>query len=109
MLKYKAPAVKWINDADPVCDNPGITIDSVNNDRTVYLIGEQEADGAEELNQWIKMNYEVLFENELNGWYTDESLWPKNRNMKLFHEWFEVECHTVLIDTLDSPIEDDET
>ena len=55
------------------------------------------------------MNYEALFENELEGWYTDESLWPKKRDLKLFREWFNVECHTVIEDTVGLPIEDDET
>ncbi len=54
------------------------------------------------------MNYEALFESELEEWYTDEKLWPKKRDIKLFHEWFEVECHTVIIDTIEGPIEDDE-
>lgn len=40
---------------------------------------------------------------------TDESLWPKKRNLSLFYEWFEMECHSVLIDTVGTPIEDDET
>ena len=107
--KYKAPAVRWVNEADPYNDDPGITIESVNEDRTVYLIREEEADSPGELKKWIKMNCEILFENELSGWYTDESLWPKKRNISLYYEWFEVECHTVIIDTLGLPIEDDET
>ena len=80
ILKYKTPAVKWVNDAD----TPDI------------------------FNQWIKKNFKAFFENELEGWYTDERLWPKKRNLKLFYEWFEVECHSVIVDTVDLPIEDDE-
>ena len=109
ILKYKAPAVQWINEADPYNEDPGITIDSVNEDRNVYLIRDEDADTPEILKKWVKLNYEKLFENELHGWYTDESLWPKKRNLSLFYEWFEMECHSVLIDTVGTPIEDDET
>ena len=56
----------------------------------------------------ISLNFEQLFESEIEDWYTDESLWPKNRNRKLFDEWFDVECHSVLIDTVDGKIIDDE-
>jgi hypothetical protein len=28
--------------------------------------------------------------------------------LKLFKKWFEVQCHTVLIDTVEEPIVDDE-
>ena len=108
ILKYKTPAVKWVNDADPINDNPGITTESINEERTVYLITDEDADTLDIFNQWIKKNFKALFENELEGWYTDERLWPKKRNLKLFYEWFEVECHSVIVDTVESPIEDDE-
>jgi hypothetical protein len=35
ILKYKAPFIKWVNDADPYKDDPGITIEGANQDRTV--------------------------------------------------------------------------
>jgi len=44
ILKNKDPAVKWINEADPYDADPSITIESVNTDRTVYLIGNEDAD-----------------------------------------------------------------
>lgn len=107
-LKYKQPAVKWINEADPYNDNPGITLESVNEDRTVYLIREEDADTPDDLKEWIKLNHEALFERELDGWYSDESLWPKKLTLSLFYKWFEVECNTVIIDTVDYDIVDEE-
>ena len=109
ILRYKEPAVEWINEADPYNDDPGITIESVNEERTLYLIRDKDADTPADIEEWIKLNYDVLFESELDGWYTDEKLWPKYRSIKLFRKWFDVECHTVLVDTVDSAIEDDET
>ena len=80
ILKYKDPFIHWVNEADPYDDNPGITLESANKDRTVYLINE---DDAENLEEWISLNFIQLFEGELEDWYTDESLWPKKRNKKL--------------------------
>ena len=106
ILKYKEPFIRWINEADPYEDDTGITSKNANEDRNVYLITDEDGENVEE---WISLNYKTLFENELEGWYIDESLWPKKRDKKTFYEWFEVECHTVIIDTVNGPIEDDET
>ena len=108
LLKYKSPAVKWINEADPYNDAPGISITSANEDRIVYLIMDTDAEDSGIVDKWINLNYESLFENELEGWYTDESLWPEKRDLKLFNKWFDVECHSVVEDTVGLPIEGDE-
>lgn len=108
LLKYKAPAIQWINEADPYDDDPEITEDDVNEERTVYLISDEAGDTKDSVDRWIKENYKELFERELAGWYTDPDLWPEKRTLRLFREWFDVECHTVVIDTAgDTIIEDD--
>ena len=105
ILKCKKPFIRWLNESDPYDDNPGITLEMANEDRTVYLIQE---DDAENLEEWVSLNFMNLFENELESWYTDESLWPTDRDKRLFDEWFEVECHSVLVDTVGGDITDDE-
>jgi len=105
ILRYKKPFVQWINEADPVKDTSEITMNSANEERTVYLITDADAENIE---AWIRENYEALFEGELEGWYTDETLWPQNRDYKTFREWFEVECHSVILDTVGGEIYDDE-
>ena len=99
ILRYSEPAIAWINAADPYGVGPQVTGPSVNSDRTVYLVGDEVADSDEALAQWIALNFEALFEQELEAWYTDESVWPTGRTLRLFLEWFEVECHSVLVDT----------
>ena len=105
ILKCKPPMVEWINDTDPREDSPAVNLEDANREKTVYLISEHD---AENLDRWLKMNFKSLFESELEDWYLDESMWPKKRTMKVFQEWFDVECHTVIIDTVGTPIEDDE-
>lgn len=107
ILKYKDPAIRWINEADPYHEDPGITKEDVNEDRTVYLISDEVGESPEAVREWIKLNREVLFESELEGWYNSPELWPKKRTQKLFDDWFDVECHTVLEDTVEGPIFDD--
>lgn len=105
ILKYKEPMVRWINESDPYNDNPGITLASANKENTVYLVRDRD---AENLQKWLSRNFKMLFENELDGWYTDETLWPPKLNRKMFDEWFDVECHSVLLDTVGGAITDDE-
>lgn len=105
ILKYKEPFITWVNESDPLNKAPGITLEKANQECNVYLITE---DDSEHLDDWISLNFSQLFEIELEDWYTDESLWPQNRTKKLFDEWFSVECHTVIIDTVGGEIFDDE-
>lgn len=107
ILRYKEPAIRWINDADPVNENPGITEKELNQECTIYLISDEDADSDQTVEAWIKRNYIELFEAELDGWYTDSDLWPNPITLKLFNEWFTVECHSVLIDTVGDKIFDD--
>ncbi len=108
ILKYKAPAIKWVNASDPYDDDPGITSDNIKDDQTVYLISEYDAESPDTVNKWLKLNYRSLFDTELENWYTDESLWPKKRTFALFQKWFDYECHSILVDTVEGPIVDDE-
>jgi hypothetical protein len=38
-------------------------------------------------------------QEQLDGWYTDESVWPKDRTLKVFQQWFECRLHSVVLDT----------
>ena len=61
-------------------------------EQTVYLIHPIE--GRDELEDWIERRHEVLFESELEGWYTDPSLWPEDRTLELSRQWIAVVCTT---------------
>lgn len=104
MLRYKAPAVKWVNEAAPMDRDASLSLEDINRERTVYLVEDTAADDSETLRHWIELNFQDLFENELESWYLDESLWPKPLTIELFDQWFDVECHSVVIDTLNEPI-----
>ena len=109
ILKYRDPAVRWINEADPSDSDAEVTQGDVNLESTVYLISDEDADDPEAVDRWLRVNYLELFESELEGWYTDEELWPRERTYELFLEWFEVECHSVIVDTVGGDLFDDES
>lgn len=104
IIRYKQPFVDWINEKDLVPENT-LTLDEVNEEHRVYLI---EVEDEKELRTWLKLNYAVLFEEELEWWYVDESLWPEDRSLELFKKWAHFELHTIVFDRGHSPIEDDE-
>lgn len=103
LLRYKQPAVDWINEVDPSEDEPQVSLADVNRERTVYLIPDQAAADDDTVRSWVELNYEALMENELGAWYTDSSLVPEF-TLEMFDEWFEAECHSLVLDTSDEPI-----
>jgi hypothetical protein len=76
-------------------------------DQTVYLIPEYEDDF--EAAVVLSQIYDIIFEEELFAWHTDESEWPKNRSYSMFREWFNIEFHSIVEDICSYEIEDDES
>lgn len=107
MVTYKEPAVAWVNEANPIEDDSGLTLERANEEKTIYLVQDVVSDSPDAVREWVELNFEALFENELESWYVNDSLWPKKRTIKLFDDWFSVECHSVIIDTVDEPIVDE--
>ena len=95
ILRYKQPFVDWINAADPNPESHTLTLKDVNDERTAYLV-EVEDEG--ELERWLRRHWRDVFEEELNGWYTEPTLWPRDRSLKLLKEWCSFELHTVVLD-----------
>ena len=85
ILKYTQEAVDWINRADPCYDDPGMTVEGVNKDRTVYLISDEDAEDQDAVERWISDNYLELFERELGSWYTAVDSWPNDRSREVFN------------------------
>ena len=103
ILRYKQPFVDWINAVDSVPTSDDLTLAEVNQERTVFLL-EVEGDLA----AWLARHHEVLFEQELNGWYTDPALRPRDRSLKTMKEWVSFELHTIVEDLGEPPLEDND-
>jgi hypothetical protein len=93
------PYADWANHCD---DGLKLTLDKHREDSTAFLIPEVES--KEDEDRVLKKYFGAIFEHELFAWTTDERTWPKQRNLKTFKEWFEVEFHGVAIDLCDKPL-----
>ena len=101
ILKPKQAFLDWLQATDPDKENPLTILDEHN----VYLI--REMDSNDDVRRWVKKHFDQLFVNELNDWFTDEGLWPKNRTYSLFTSWFDVEVHSMVLDMEEGPVEKD--
>lgn len=95
VVKPREALFNWINGIYP--DSPVYQV----NEGTVYLIKERPSN--QHIKNWLKRNFDQIFQNELNNWYTDENAWPPKRTYRQFKEWFDVEIHLMVVD-----MEDDE-
>ena len=101
IVKPKQPFLDWLNslpndnevdeaNREELDESPEI------DDYTAYLVPEFEDD--EETRQVLEEFYSFIFEQELESWDQEESNWPKNRDLVTFHEWFEVQFHSMVFD-----------
>ena len=100
ILRPKQPFLDWARSLDD--ESEDLTLESLNDDSTVYLIPEIWEDFDQE--EFLKTCYDILFEEQLEGWCMDEAAWPQQRDLKLFLGWFEVEFHSLVFDLCDEPI-----
>ncbi|MFP4024547.1 MAG: hypothetical protein ACLFVR_08470 [Thiohalospira sp.] len=97
VVRPKQPFFDWLNkifqDEDPIV---------ISEENNIYLVKEMDSNGL--VLEWVKRNYDHIFVNELNDWYTDEKAWPQNRTYKMFSEWFEFEICSMILDLEDYPV-----
>jgi hypothetical protein len=105
VIKPKEPYIDWICSlADAPAERP--TVVELSQDCTTYLIPSYDQD--EEAFEHIEAIYETIFETELESWCTDPSVWPPERSYEMFREWFEIELHSEIYDSVDGKIRKEE-
>ena len=103
IVRAKEPFVKWINSLP---NSAKVTQKQVDLDSTVYLLPDYAYDGEQE--DLLGQFYDLVFQEQLDGWWTEESAWPQKRDLALFKKWFDVEFHSAVLDLVDAPLEDDD-
>lgn len=103
IIRCKQPFVDWLNSIESKGEKTSLA--EINSDNTVYLI---EVEDEDSLQDWLEENAERVFAEELSAWIIDENLWPRKLNFETFKKWFDIQCHSVVMDTGSTPIEDDE-
>ena len=103
IIKPREPFLRWL-ESHPDWDLD-MTLEELRADCTALLI--PEFDDNEQARSYIEVNCRIVFEMQLNGWYTDPAMWPEKRNLSIFRQWFHVEIHSTAVDTLNEGIRKD--
>ena len=82
--------LEWVKS----CPGDDTALAEVEREPTVYLIPEGKA--APET--YIRRHFKAIFEEELNSWYTDSDMWPKERSFKTFRKFFTIQVSTMVFD-----------
>ena len=101
----KQPFVDWLAGL-PDPGETATTLEETNEDGTIYLL--PECDSINEQEPLLAQFFDIIFDMELEGWSTDETHWPPDRDLSLFKEWFVVQFRSVVTDLVDGPLTDDE-
>lgn len=103
VVKIKQPFLDWLRSLPEPAD---VTLEQVNSDNTVYLLSDFWSDDAQD--ETIEAFYDLIFEDQLNGWWTEKQDWPPERDFAMFKKWFDAELHSIVHDLVDAPLEDDD-
>lgn len=101
IIKPKQPFHDWLKSV-PDQDMVDLSLDALRADCTAILL--PEFDEPEEAVSHIDEIAEKLFRLELASWYEDDSLWPADLSLKAFWEWFDVEIHSTVLDSVDADL-----
>ncbi len=97
VLTQKQPFNDWVRSIDPTVNPEEIQ------EPGLYLIPDFET--AEEMEEWIKLSWDLLFSDQMNNWYMDEKLWVNNRSLDLFKKYFSYTLIPLVLDISDDPLE----
>jgi hypothetical protein len=102
VVRPKQPFLDWIRSVDEAPEN--LKLEDAQDDCTTYLVPELSSPNDEQA--VIAWCWDVVFEQELFSWFTDENLWPTVRTQEMFMEWFDIEFHNLVFDLIDDlPLE----
>lgn len=97
VIRPKASFLAWLHSL-PNMGMDDMTLDKLrSNEQTVFLLPEFYS--LEEASDHLDKIYKTVFKVELEGWWTDPADYPQKMTLKMFHEWFDVELHSMVIDT----------
>lgn len=97
IIRLKEPFFKWLKTLPDPLD---ISKDIINRDTTAYLLPALIYDSEEA--ELLQQFYDLIFKEQLNGWWTEQSDWPKKRDLATFKNWFDLEFHSLVLDLVDA-------
>lgn len=102
IIKPKQPLVDWVNRTPEVRLPKRLSLADMRNYRTVLMV-PLGANVVEAL-AYVDPIKPYLFEMQLNLWYKDPRVWPRERSNAAFDEWFELEIHSLVVDLVEYPL-----
>lgn len=104
MLLPEQPFLDWIKAVDPE-PVPTLTLNDVRDDASVFLLPSEVADTPENALRWVEKRWRSFFEFMLAEWF-DDSVWPADRSLAMFRDWFSIRFHSMVWDMApDAPLE----
>jgi len=101
ILIFKKPFLDWLNATD---QNPlSLTLEMLHIDNDSFLI--PQFDDPHHAVKWVEERWSFLFDSILFDWITEESMWPENRSLKMFLEWFDIDVHSMAWDLANEPLQ----
>ncbi len=94
IVKPTVKMLQWLK------KNPNTTRDytlaDIRKDCTILLI--PAFNGPREAKAYIDSIYKGIFDSELGSWGFPQSSWPQERTLERFHQWFDIDFHSIVFD-----------
>lgn len=101
VIKPRQPFLDWLRQVagDDMVD---VSLENLRADCTVLLL--PEFDAPEQAVAYLDERADTLFRQELASWHEDSQQWPADMSLLAFWQWFDVEFHSLVLDTVDADI-----
>ena len=93
VVRPAQPFLDWLHQVDPTSID--MTLHDLGKEPSIYLLPEY--DDVEATRVLAKFS-KTIFEEELEGWWTERSSWPRRLGMSKFLKWFEFSFHSMIFD-----------
>ncbi|MNE43531.1 hypothetical protein D3C80_1377100 [compost metagenome] len=94
-VHFQQPYLDWYNSIFP--EEAFSSVEEINKtEKTTYLI--PVFDNDEEIEEYLKENFETFFIDELFAVSMQQESWPQDITWELFNEWFEIDVTPMVVD-----------
>ena len=96
IVRPKRRYKEWADSVADGDEDPIFDLDEARAAPAVYLVARSKLSPS--LQDLIDEYADDIFEDQLDGWHTDEAAWPINRSPHVFRDWFDVSVAEWVID-----------
>ncbi|MCK5906886.1 MAG: hypothetical protein KAG37_04805 [Flavobacteriales bacterium] len=86
--------LKWLNGIEKEMELMPTEYDVLTSETNIYLVSLNSYE--DEIDDYLDDHFESIFKNELETWSLEVDKWPKERNQKMFNEWFDYKVHNLV-------------